>query len=232
MKCRVIVGIVLAAGMATPAVAAADRGGNPAPNPQPGISADNSCGEGSNGKATNSQSGGVHIHPQSNPNDAGCSSGKATGRAAQAGVIRLGPYTEVEDRRSQRQHDADGSHSNTPGDFFTERIFLLKRGKRVGTVQIKSTIVTLNGSQAHLRDEYTATIRRQGAQAGGTLTGVYEHDEDFNAQPKVGDVDHLPITRGTGRFTGYTGEVASRVVKVAGNGQPFYRDTIVLRRAI
>src|SRR5689334_19677921 len=79
--------------------------------------------------------------------------------AAQADTIRLGPWREVDDRRAGRNHDADGSHSNTPGDFFTGRIYLVKGRRRMGTVTIKSTIVTLNGSQAHLRDEYTARLR-------------------------------------------------------------------------
>jgi len=144
--------------------------------------------------------------------------------AARADTIRLGPWREVDDRRAGRNHDADGSHSNTPGDFFTGRIYLVKGRRRMGTVTIKSTIVTLNGSQAHLRDEYTARLR------GGHLSGVYEHDEDFNAHAKVGDVDHLPITRGDGRFAGYTGEVLSRVVKVAGSGEPTFADTIILHK--
>jgi hypothetical protein len=155
---------------------------------------------------------------------------RPTASAAEAGVITIRGLNEVDDRRSQKTHDNDNSGGNSAGDTMTQRFFWVKRGRRVGVVRYKSTLVTLNGSQAHLRDEFTATIRRQGSTPGGHLYGVYEHDEDFNQQGKVGDIDRLPITRGDGRFEGYTGEVISRVVRVAGNGQPFYRDTIVLRK--
>jgi hypothetical protein len=149
---------------------------------------------------------------------------------AQSGTIRLGPYTEVDDERAFRQQDNDNSGGQSAGDTVTGRFFLVKGGKRHGVVRFKGTIVTLVGSQAHLRDEFTATIRRQGRQRGGTLTGVYEHDEDFNRRPAVGDTQRIPITSGTGRFAGYTGEVISRIVRVANTGQPTFRDRIILRK--
>ena len=145
-------------------------------------------------------------------------------------TIRISGLNEVDDPRSQRMQDNDNSGGNSAGDTITGRFFLEKRGRRVGVVRYKGTIVTLNGSVAQLRDEYTATIRRRGNVRGGHLFGVYEHTEDFNQRAKVGDVDRIPVIRGDGRFAGYTGEVISRVVRVAGNGQPFFRDTIVLRR--
>src|SRR4051812_6989708 len=150
--------------------------------------------------------------------------------AAQA-AIRISGLREHDIRSEQQVHDADGSHSNTAGDYFTGRIDLIKGGKTYGSVKIKSTIVSLNGSVAQLHDEYTMTVKKQGNKRGGHLSGAYDHTEDFNAAAKVGDVDHLPITSSDGRFEGYTGEVISRVVKVAKNGEPTFVDTINLHHA-
>jgi hypothetical protein len=219
--------VVAALALAAPGAASATPGQD--------TGKDASCGVGPNGKAPNSQSGGDHLTPPfGSPQSFGCDSSTKARRpiasAAQAGTIRLGPFNEVDDERSQRQQDNDNSGGNSAGDTITGRFFLEKRGRRVGVVRYKGTIVALTGSVAQLRDEYTATIRRQGNVRGGHLFGVYEHTEDFNQRAKVGDVDRIPITRGDGRFAGYTGVVNSRVVRVAGNGQPFYRDTIVLKK--
>src|SRR4051794_26008259 len=119
MKRRVIIGIVLAAGMATPAVAAADKGGIPSQD-KGNVP---SCGYGVGG---NSAGASNHVAYTEPPQTFACTGGNSasgsyanghngsngTAHAAQAGTIHLGPYREVEDRRSQRQHDADGSHSN------------------------------------------------------------------------------------------------------------------------
>jgi hypothetical protein len=214
--------VVAAVALAAPTTAGAAKGGNPPID---------SCGLGKPGtqelRADPTRPGASEIRDYP-PNL--CRGNGPVAAAAQAGTIRLGPYREVADRRSENDHDADNSGGRSPGDFFTGRLFLVKGKRRAGVVQFKSTIVTMNGTAVHLRDEYTATIRRQGRQRGGTLKGVYEHDEDFNQRPKVGDADRIPVTSGTGRFQGYTGEIVSRIVRVAPNGEPFFRDTIVLRK--
>jgi hypothetical protein len=181
-----------------------------------------SCGYG--------QGGSGHTAYTEPPQSAGCTVGSSNATAAQA-AIRISGLREHDIRSEQQVHDADGSHSNTAGDYFTGRIDLIKGGKTYGSVKIKSTIVSLNGSVAQLHDEYTMTVKKQGNKRGGHLSGAYDHTEDFNAAAKVGDVDHLPITSSDGRFEGYTGEVISRVAKVAKNGEPTFVDTISLHRA-
>src|SRR3954453_22451174 len=116
MKGRVIVGIVLAAGMATPAVAAADKGGIPSQD-KGNVP---SCGYGVGG---NSAGASNHVAYTELPQTFACTGGNSASgsyanghngsngkaHAAQAGTIRLGPYREKDLERTFVNHDVDNS---------------------------------------------------------------------------------------------------------------------------
>jgi hypothetical protein len=149
--------------------------------------------------------------------------------AAQADTLRFS-LRERDVERSFRFNDADRSGSNTVGDSASGRIELLKGRRVVGGVRYTTTIVAQQGPTTWLlRSRDVVTIRRQRSARGGHLFTQYEHTEDFNRVPQVGDVQVITVVRGDGRFAGYTGEIRSRVVKVQ-RGQPQFVSSFNLVR--
>jgi hypothetical protein len=149
--------------------------------------------------------------------------------AAQADTLRFS-LRERDVERSFRFNDADRSGSNSVGDSASGRINLLRRGKVVGVVRYTATLVAQQGPTTwtvHSRD--VVTLRRRGSTPGGHLYTDYQHTEDFNRVPRLGDVEVITVVRGDGRFAGYTGEIRSRVVKIE-RGRPQFVSSFNLVR--
>jgi hypothetical protein len=150
--------------------------------------------------------------------------------AAQATITMT--LREREDEDAFSFTDADHSGSNSVGDSARGRIDLLKGRRVVGVVRFHATVTAQKGPTTYtLHDEDVVTFRRQGGRRGGHLYVTYDHDEDFNRVPKVGDSQTIPVARGDGRFQGYSGQIVSRVVKVDRRGNPTFIDRITLHRA-
>src|SRR4051794_14716446 len=146
---------------------------------QAGVGDTYSCGYG--------QGGSGHTAYTKPPQSAGCTVGSSNATAAQA-AIRISGLREHDIRSEQQVHDADGSHSNTAGDYFTGRIDLIKGGKTYGSVKIKSTIVSLTGSVAQLHDEYTMTVKRQRNKRGGAPSRGHGHPGGLQPPAQGGGV--------------------------------------------
>jgi hypothetical protein len=137
---------------------------------------------------------------------------------------------EREVPRAFQFHDNDRSGNNSAGDVAQGRVNLVKGRRVIGVVRFKATLTAVNGSMVSLHEEDVATFRRRGRTRGGHLYSVWDHTEDFNRVPRVGDTQRTPIQRGDGRFAGYSGEVVSRCVKVDRRGMPTFIDTITLTK--
>jgi hypothetical protein len=160
------------------------------------------------------------------PGQSNVYAGGAKANSAQAGKITLGPWRERILQRTFVNHDVDHNNADSPGDYFTGRLQLLdRRGKVKATVRIRQDVQAVDGSSITTKSSYVARLR-----GGHLYTDNYVMTQDRNQRPKVGDVENIPVTRGDGRFAGYTGKIASRVVKVAHSGEPTYADTITLTK--
>ena len=135
-------GLVLVAALALAAPGAASA------TPGQDTGKDASCGVGPNGKAPNSQSGGDHLTPPfGSPQSFGCDSStkaraadrlRGAGGHHQARPVQRGRRSALPADAGQRQLGG-----NSAGDTITGRFFLEKRGRRVGVVRYKGTIVAL-----------------------------------------------------------------------------------------
>jgi hypothetical protein len=202
--------VVAALALAAPVAAQADKGGLPQ---------EKSCGEGTQSYGCTDGQSQEKTHR------------KPVASAAQAGTITM-TLREREDEDAFAFTDADHSGTNSVGDSARGRIDLLKGRRVVGVVRFHATLTAQKGPTTYtLHEEDVVTLRRQGGQRGGHLYVTYDHDEDFNRVPKVGDSQTIQVARGDGRYQGYSGQIVTRVVKVDRRGNPTFIDRITLHRA-
>jgi hypothetical protein len=127
--------------------------------------------------------------------------------------------------------DIDRSGTQSVGDEVRFRLNLMKRNRREAVVRVTERITAVQGAQLGIHQESVVTFPRRGNRPGGHLYTARDRTQDLLDLPNVGETEVIPVVRGDGRFSGYTGEVRSVILRVDRRTlEPTAQSTIILRR--